>query len=313
MRALLVTNSFATLTSRELVNRISTLLESKLDLTIKATSAREDGIEFGSQADNSNFDIVITLGGDGTANEVINGLLTLSPAKRPAFASLPGGNANVLSRNLGFSRKAEKATQELLTAISAENVIPIGLGKVNYRTANDIWHERYFAFNSGVGIDAEVLLAMQELRNRGKKVSDFAYARLAMRRIFIWMRRSTAQLEIESRKYFFAFVLNLSPWTYVSNRAINPAPTVNQLNALSIFAAREASARAFISVLRTLVLGKSFADLPSMVAFENRTELAMTTQLPMWLQVDGEPLDLMWEANFTHHLEALNMYAALGR
>lgn len=308
MRALLVTNSFATATNPDITKSVTNLLSKNFELTTLATTRREEAITFGSQASRDKYDIVITLGGDGTANEVINGLMRLDAAERPAFASLPGGNANVLSRNLGYSREALLAAGELIASVQNSSPTQIGLGQVTATADTEENFSRYFAFNAGIGIDAEVLLAMHDLRNRGKKVSDFAYARLAVRRIFSWMRNSTPQLIIEGKPYFFAFVVNLSPWTYVSNKAIDPAPDVTHSTALSAYAAESANGRAFIAVLKSLALGKRFIDVPSMKAFENTSVLDMATTLPMWLQVDGEPLKLVSQARFSHHPASITVY-----
>lgn len=310
MRAVLVTNPFATKTNDDLLHEIVTILSEVMQLTVHSTTSRENAMELGATYKKSEYDLVISLGGDGTANELINGLLCMPFDERPLFASLPGGNANVLARNLGFPANPVDATHELIRAATSADPITMGLGKVDALTRDGKEFSRYFAFNAGMGIDAEVILAMHELRNRGHRVSDMTYAMLAMRRIFSWIKKSTPHIDINGQKYFYAFIMNLSPWTYVAQRAINPAPQVTLHNSLSIFAARSAHASAFISVLRALALGKSFTSVADIDALENQTDITLHAFDPLWLQVDGEPLDLVQQTRFTHHPDMLRVFAA---
>ena len=307
MRALLVTNPFATATNAEHVAKVEKLLGAQLVVTTISTSHRENAIDIGMSATTEKFDVVISLGGDGTANEIINGLMHIESGKRPIFVSLPGGNANVLTRNLGFANRIENAVDQLLESLHQNNVINLKLGHVAARTINGFHISRYFAFNAGLGIDAEVLLAMHELRNRGRKVTDAAYAGLALRKILRWMTKTSPQLVIFNNKYHFAFFLNLSPWTYISSRAVNPAPEVSDSNALSIFAAKKVAAKSFVAILLALVSGKKFTDIRDFDSFVDCQSIEVQALSPMWLQVDGEPIDQVSQADFSHHPDTLRV------
>lgn len=310
MRALLVTNPFATATNAEHVAKVEKLLAAQLVVTTISTSHRENAIDVGKSATRDKFDLVISLGGDGTANEIINGLMLIKSDERPIFASLPGGNANVLTRNLGFTNKIDNAVDQLLESLQQNNVINLGLGHVSATTSHNSHISRYFAFNAGLGIDAEVLLAMHELRNRGKKVTDAAYAGLALRKIFRWMTKKSPQLLISNNKYFFAFVLNLSPWTYISSWAVNPAPQVSVNNALSIFAAKNVAVKSFFAVLSALAFGRKFTEVADLDSFVDCQSLDVSALSPVWLQVDGEPLDQVTQADFSHHPDTLKVLCA---
>lgn len=87
-------------------------------------------------------DAVVAAGGDGTINEVINGLST-HPAP-PPLAVLPLGTANVLAREIG----APKGPQALARMIAAGPARAIALGQVG---------ERRFAQMLGIGLDARVV------------------------------------------------------------------------------------------------------------------------------------------------------------
>ncbi len=66
------------------------------------------------QAAEEGFDLVVAVGGDGTAHEVINGLMKVPKAKRPIFGIVPFGSGNDYAHNLGIPDDAKKALHAIL-------------------------------------------------------------------------------------------------------------------------------------------------------------------------------------------------------
>ena len=89
--------------------------------------------------------VVVSLGGDGIANEVA-GALAGGPV---AMAPLPGGNANVFSRAIGWPNSTRAALPPLRAALEAGRVREARLGLLTMDGG-----ERVFAVNAGVGLDA---------------------------------------------------------------------------------------------------------------------------------------------------------------
>lgn len=90
-------------------------------------------------------DLIVVAGGDGTINEVVNGM---AHSDIP-IGVLPGGTANVLAVELGLGCKLEPAAQTL--AQSVPERISLGL----LRTASQ--EPRYFALMTGAGLDAHIV------------------------------------------------------------------------------------------------------------------------------------------------------------
>ena len=88
--------------------------------------------------------MVVSFGGDGTLNEVANGL---AGTDMP-MAVLPGGSANVVARSLGIANDVVDATEHLLSLADAWEPRKIDLGRAD---------ERRFVFACGAGIDATVV------------------------------------------------------------------------------------------------------------------------------------------------------------
>src|SRR5438067_1577414 len=82
--------------------------------------------------------LVVALGGDGTVNEVVNGLLAEGPGGHvPMLAVVPGGSTNVFARALGLPRDPVEATGQILEALRAGRRRTVGLGLAD---------DRYFTF-----------------------------------------------------------------------------------------------------------------------------------------------------------------------
>ena len=89
---------------------------------------------------------IVVLGGDGTANEVINGMHHFAEVN---FGYIATGSGNDLGRGLGISKNSLEALNRVL---ESEEIYKMDLGCLTY--GGDI--KRYFAISSGIGMDADV-------------------------------------------------------------------------------------------------------------------------------------------------------------
>lgn len=99
--------------------------------------------ELAERAATNGYEVVVSVGGDGTNHEVINGLLSARPEDPPALGLIPAGTANDLARCLRIPFDPQAAAHVLLEGARRR----VDVGKVN---------DRYYATISGVGFDAEV-------------------------------------------------------------------------------------------------------------------------------------------------------------
>ena len=98
-------------------------------MLVETTAHRGHAVTLAEQARRDGMDLVITLGGDGVVNEVINGLLCDGPGPQvPMLATVPGGSGNVFARALGLPADAVAAAGQLLDAIRLQRTRTIGLG-----------------------------------------------------------------------------------------------------------------------------------------------------------------------------------------
>jgi YegS/Rv2252/BmrU family lipid kinase len=123
-------------------------------MDVRPTTGPGDAAAFARQADPAAHDLVVAAGGDGTINEVINGLVALGGAERggaswPPLAVLPLGTANVLAAELGL----DLVPAHIARTIAEGPVQPVCLGRA--RTAEGA--ERVFSLMAGAGFDARVV------------------------------------------------------------------------------------------------------------------------------------------------------------
>lgn len=236
---------------------------------------------------------MLTLGGDGTVNEVVNGILgpagpgpAIPAAELPALAALPGGSGNVFTGALGLPRDPVDATGEILRALAVGKERTIGVGNAD---------GRYFTFNCGVGLDAEVVRAVQGLRAHGRQATTSLYLRLALRQFYRQTDRGKPAVWIEPHDgdvagpVFLGIVSNTAPWTYLGGREVNANPQARFDTGLDVFALRSMS-----SVSMFYALGQMFSAKDRMLhgrnitAFHDQPSLTLRADRPVAFQIDGE-------------------------
>lgn len=311
MRALLVVNTFATTTTPEVQSVISAALEKHMDLTIVNTSAKFDAEAIARDSKAQGYELIIGLGGDGTLNEIANGLLASgSNHDGPILAGIPGGNANVFLRNLGYSDDPVTATAQLMERIVAGSTKTLGVGKLSFDDAS-----RWFLFNSGIGIDAKVLAKMEAQRNAGKQASDLAYARLAIKELVREIRkRKTSILVTDENGMSFdpvqlALVINFAPWTYAGRTAVTPVMQSEVTAAFDFFATRKLSLLNTLRLLKGLVSKSDIQTDSKNLVLRNQKSISISVDKPTWIQVDGEPLAKISTARFEHFADCLKVLA----
>lgn len=235
MRALLVVNPAATTTSARTRDVLIHALASEMKLEAVTTEYRGHARDLGRRAaDSDDIDLVVALGGDGTVNEVVNGLLHKGPDvdSLPSLAVVPGGSTNVFARALGIPNDAVEATGAILDALAdrSERTVGLGLAAGTPGTADEAVPERWFTFCAGLGFDAGVLGRVEQKRERGKRSTHPLYVRQVIRQFLEepHRRKGLITLDVPGRDpvtdLALSIICNTAPWTYLGNRPMYAAP-----------------------------------------------------------------------------------------
>ena len=292
VRALLIVNPRATSTTRLRRDVIASALASAVQLEVTETRYRGHATKLASAARSEGYGLVLTLGGDGTVNEAVNGILhqpgrsLTAAADLPALAALPGGSANVFTGALGLSRDPVDATGQVLRAVAERRARTIGLG-----TADG----RFFTFNSGLGLDAEVVRAVQGLRAHGRPVTTALYVRLALRQFYQQTDRRHPSIAVEPHRrpaegpVFLGIVSNTAPWTYLGRREVHANPEAGFDTGLDLFALRKMSTfSTFNAIGKMLTTTGGELRGRNVLSYHDQPSVTLRATRPVAFQIDGE-------------------------
>ncbi len=314
MRAVLIVNPNATSTTPAGRDLLAHALESRVKLTVVHTDHRGHAIEIARDATRDGVDVLIVHGGDGTVNEVVNGILGHSGGRpdadaAPAVAVVPGGSANVFARALGISPDPIEATNQLVDLLS------------DYRRGGK-WRriglmdcgERWAVFTAGMGVDGAVVAAVEAQRAKGRKVTASRYIRVAVREVLASARRDpTLTLHLPGaepvRGVHFVFVSNSSPWTYANSRPVWTNPDTTFETGLGVFATTSMNVWANLKLVRQMVSRKPRIAGKHLIRNDDVTSVTVTSDTPVACQIDGDFAGLRETMTFTAVPEALGVVA----
>jgi YegS/Rv2252/BmrU family lipid kinase len=129
---------------------VSILQQKGCEVEFSYTNHPGHATELASAAANKKFDLVVAVGGDGTVNEVAQGLIGTSTP----MGIIPMGSGNGLARDLGISMNVVKSARTLIEG----NLQQIDVCRVN---------QQRFLCTSGIGFDAQVADKMSKASTRG--------------------------------------------------------------------------------------------------------------------------------------------------
>jgi diacylglycerol kinase family enzyme len=313
MRALLVVNPKATTTNERSRDVLVRALRSQVDLTVEYTRKRGHAASLTRAAAESGVDVVVTLGGDGTVNEAVNGLMTAeaglargtAPAFRlPALAVVPGGSTNVFARALGLPRDWVEGTGVILDGLRSGRHRVIGLGRAD---------DRYFTFTAGLGLDAAVTRRVEQARLRGKTSTPSLYVRAMIGQIFSGEDRRSPPLSIErpgeepETGLGTVIIQNTAPWTYVGDRAINPNPEASFDRGLDLLAVRNLYIASTTRTVTQMVSRNADPHGKHVLRLHDQAEFTVVASRPQPFQLDGDYLGERQKVHFLSVPEALRV------
>jgi YegS/Rv2252/BmrU family lipid kinase len=241
------------------------ITESRGEATALARQARDDGL-----------DAVFVAGGDGTINDVVNGLAE----SRVAVGVLPAGTGNVWAKGLGLPRRSPINWLPLVQSVKA--LVAGTVRRIDVGRANG----RYFLQWTGIGLDAAVTYAVEPRTRVQRRLGTVGYVAKGLG-VATTLVGTRTRITIDGERIYRRCVLVVisNSQLYGGVRMSMDARVDDGLLDVDVFAGSgfAASMRTFLSV----ITGLHVHD-PRHSVFRGRT-IRVETDKPMAVHVDSEP------------------------
>ena len=309
-RMLIIVNPYATTVSDRLKNLVVYALQARYEVEAVDTEAAEHAIEIGREARTGGYDIVVAFGGDGTLNEVANGLAGTDVP----VSVLPGGSTNVVCRTLGIPNDVVDATEHLIGLADHFQPRTIDLGRCN---------GRHFVFACGVGLDATVVKRVDTHPLLKARARQWYYTWAAISGFYRHYLRDPVRLELEMggerHEGVTAIAQNSDPFTYFANLPIRICEEIGlDDGTLSMGLLRRAKQRDMLPIAARVLSRRLHASRHRQIDTFDDVSEAMVRSIstdedgqprPFPVQVDGDYIGEHTELRFSVDPGALTVIA----
>jgi diacylglycerol kinase family enzyme len=289
-RGLLIVNPKASTGSRRRTRWVVKKLGKVLDLDVELSRSRGDGEELAKRGAGEGYDVVLSLGGDGTVNEVVNGLLAggREAVDAPVFAPIPAGSTNVFARALGLPWDRRRASIAIVDALEEGRERTVSLGRA---TGDDV--DRLFTFCAGLGWDASIIKKVESYRK--KRNLGAHYARAVMAELnehgvegdTIEVELSTGEVDLSEG---MVVVQNCAPWTYLGTLPVNLNARASFNAGLDVLILRKLGLSDAARTAASLLVGRDGPDGKHAVTHHDLSRIRLRASLPQAFQLDGDYL-----------------------
>jgi diacylglycerol kinase (ATP) len=251
-----------------------------IEAELAETTGPGHATELARQASNEHRQLVVACGGDGTLNEIVNGLATSQNGSRPALALLPGGTANILAKEINLPWDIPSAAEKLVRGEIKE--IALGLATPLRQPEK----KKYFLSVGGAGPDGMIVYSLDlGLKARiGILAYWFQGAREVLRYKFPRFRMTTPGESIEASLVIVGRTKNYGgPFKITTEADLYK-------DRFEILALSTTSGFQYLKYLPTLWLG-NLRGTEGVYFFKSDSVICEPLDdSPVYAQIDGEPL-----------------------
>jgi diacylglycerol kinase family enzyme len=281
MRLALIANPHASRFSGRQRDRVVTALAAGHKVEVLQTAHPGQATALAGQAVASGVEVVAVLGGDGTVNEVVNGLR----GSDAALGLLGGGRVNVLARGLGLPADPDRAAARLVELLAAGARRRLTLGVAG---------DRCFALNAGLGLGGAIVREV-ERRQRAKQLyGDRAYLAAGLKALLVDHDRDHPHLTVHlpdgrpPLRGFFTLVGNGDPFTYLGRRPFRPTPQATWDGGLDLLVGQTMATRSLVRALTGMLSPHPRAGYPGLPVLQDIDGFSLESDIPLPFQLDGE-------------------------
>jgi diacylglycerol kinase (ATP) len=272
---------------------IGLLCERGVSASAHATTGPDEASKLAAQAVDHGADIIISYGGDGTLNEVIQSMAR----SQTALAVWPGGTANVVARDLGLpfdisgladmiaagkTRRIALGLAKAGSELPAANFAVAGNGEPETQNPEPETAGRYFIMMAGIGLDASIARGVNKKLKR--RTGEFAYWMSGIRHLFLW-RAEPFTIEVDGSAYKGAFALIGNGKGYGGGMMITPGAKLEDPWFEVYILSPLANNLAYVRALRACMRGKPEVAGVSLVRGKH---IRANSAHEPWVEADGE-------------------------
>ncbi len=266
-------------------NRIAGIFEKNgIPLSVKITGHTGEAIDFTRKAIAEGYRKIVSVGGDGTLNEVVNGVFTqdICRADEITLGMIPVGTGNDWGRMFGIPLVYEGAVQ----IIKEFRTMPHDIGLVTYYNG-DRPEKRYFINIAGLGFEAVVVQRTNRQKEKGKSSKAIYFYSLLSS--LISYRNAKADITIEGKvSTADVFSINVGNGRYCGGGMRQTPDALPDDGLLDVTVIRSMGRIEIIRSLKILFDGTILSH-PKVDGYRT-SNLKVTSELPLYAEADGESL-----------------------
>lgn len=271
MKTLLIVNPKAGRRKQSPVQEISAALRQPfVDLKVHLTSGPGDATLAARQAVDDGFELVVAAGGDGSLNEVANGLI----GSEVELGLVPVGTENVLARELGIPLNAGLACRYLLESSSRR----IDVGRIG---------QRHFVCFAGIGFDAHVAHHLSS--ERKATLGSLAYFVTSFERIGRYRRADrVARIRVDGKEHTTSYWMILVGNIQNYGGGLKPLPRARMDDGLLDLCVYPATG--YPATVHQMLSSRSgrHVELPG-ILYSQGKQIEIITEPVEQVQLDGDP------------------------
>ncbi len=248
------------------------------------TERKGAATDLAREAAKDGFRRIISVGGDGTLNEVVNGLFTQNYCSPSEFTLglIPVGTGNDWGRMFGIPLMYEGA----VSALKACKVMPHDIGIISYYSGNE-YHKSYFINIAGLGFEAVVVKKTNKQKDKGRSNKAIYFYNLLTS--LLSYKNTEADLIIDGRKTKAkVFSINVGNGRYCGGGMRQTPDALPDDGLLDITVIRDMSKMEIIKSLPLLYDGTILSH--SKVDGYRAKNLKVESKSLLYAEADGETL-----------------------
>ncbi|HEY3764966.1 MAG TPA: diacylglycerol kinase family protein [Gaiellales bacterium] len=305
MRVRLIVNAVATGVSTQVLDAVVAVLERVSELEVVITERAGHATELAAAV---TAGAVVSVGGDGTCNEVANGL-------QPGvlMGVVPAGASSVYARQLGFPTDTVSAAGLLAAAIAIGSTRSVGLGVADGRR---------FTFAAGLGLDAEATAIVDQLRHERPgnerpgdlRVLATAVGVLRAEGFALHERMTLSTLSAAPQRCSYIAIANQHPYTFLGPLPVRAAPRADFAHGLDVVFTRELRARDLWRLpVYALIWPRHARHGSRRVGYlHDMHRFTVACDEPTAFQIDGEYVGHVDRVEFSYLANAVEVYVPPG-